>query len=286
MPGLAIYAKLLRRKVRRVGTLLRFRRLTLQGVPILFAISFPKSGTHLLTQVLQGFTRLGPVVNSGLPAIVTYRGVSGAERSSHEILADLHRLQPGDIAYGHLHARREIINCLAQLGFASYFILRDPRDVVVSHVFYVTEKEPHHIHHRYYTEALHTFDDRLKVSILGLPDPAIPFPDIAKRFEPFLAWLDCTPVLTLHYEDLLEDPHKYVGRVLDHAISNGFPCVYNRETAVHILVDNINPQRSPTFRSGKTGEWRKYFNDQHKSLFKQVAGNTLIRLGYEKDHDW
>ena len=37
-------------------------------------------------------------------------------------------------------------------GLAAYFILRDPRDVVVSHVHYITEMEPNHIHHRYYTE--------------------------------------------------------------------------------------------------------------------------------------
>ena len=286
MTDITFIARLLRRGIRRSGTMLRFRRLTLQGVPILFANSFPKSGTHLLTQVLQGFTRLGPVVDSGLPAIVTYQGITGAERTSQAILADLHRLHPGDIAYGHLHAQPEIIDCLTQTGFASYFIMRDPRDVVVSHVFYVTEREPHHIHHRYYTETLHTFEDRLNTSILGLTDPAIPFPDIAQRFEPFMAWLDCAPVLTLHYEDMLKDPDLYVGRVLDHALDKGFPCSHDRETAIRILVDNIDPRRSPTFRSGKTGEWRKYFNDQHKKIFKEVAGNILIKLGYEKDHDW
>ncbi len=37
--------------------MLRWRRLSFTGVPILFANSFPKSGTHLLTQVLQGFPR-------------------------------------------------------------------------------------------------------------------------------------------------------------------------------------------------------------------------------------
>ena len=73
---------------------------------------------------------------------------------------------------------------------AAYFILRDPRDVVVSHVHYVTEMEPNHIHHRYYSQELHTFDERLRASILGIPDPAIPFPDIRQRFLPYLGWLD------------------------------------------------------------------------------------------------
>jgi hypothetical protein len=286
MADLTFYAKLLRRRFRRSATLLRFRRFTLQGVPILFANSFPKSGTHLLTQVLQGFSKIGPAVDSGLPAIVTYQGFLGFERTPQAILSDLHRLLPGDIAYGHLHARPENIACLSQASFATYFILRDPRDVAVSHVFYVTEKEPQHIHHRYYTETLHTFNERLSTSILGVPDPAIPFPDIARRFEPYLAWLDCAAVLTLHYEDMLKDPHLFIGCVLDHALKKGFPCSFERETAISMLEDSINPQHSPTFRSGKSGEWRKYFSDQHKRLFKDVAGDILIRLGYEENHDW
>ncbi len=56
---------------------------------MLFANSFPKSGTHLLTQALQGFPQLGPAVDSGLPAVVTYEGDTGRTRSTEEILADL-----------------------------------------------------------------------------------------------------------------------------------------------------------------------------------------------------
>ena len=87
--------RLLRRFVRRMETTLR--RGTLSQSPIFFANSFPKSGTHLLTQVMAGFARLGPAVNSGLPAVVTFDGFTGRRRSVKEILADLRRFQPGDI---------------------------------------------------------------------------------------------------------------------------------------------------------------------------------------------
>ena len=62
-------------------------------MPVLLANSFPKSGTHLLTQVLQGFPSIGPAVDSGLPAIVTYEGDTGRQRQAVEILADLERLK-------------------------------------------------------------------------------------------------------------------------------------------------------------------------------------------------
>ena len=52
------------------------------------------------------------------------------------------------------------------------------------------------------------------------------------------------------------------------------------------LEASIEPGRSPTFRSGKTGEWVKYFTPEHRRLFKDVSGDLLIALGYEKDTNW
>ena len=59
-----------------------------------------------------------------------------------------------------------------------------------------------------------------------------------------------------------------------------------REQALGILVEAIQPGKSHTFRSGRTDGWRQYFTDAHKKLFKDVAGDLLVRLGYEKDNDW
>lgn len=283
---LLMQARLVRRSLRRLAQALRYRRLSFNGLPVLFANSFPKSGTHLLIQVLQGFTRLGPAVDSGLPAIVTFEGDSGRPRGPQEILADLRRLLPGDIAFGHLHAWPPVVDFLCQEGYAPYFILRDPRDVVVSHVYYVTEMEPNHIHHRYYAEELRTFEERLRVSILGRPHEVIPFPDIRARFEPYLGWLERPEVLTLRYEDFILHREETLDRVLGHAIRRGFIMTMEKEQAIQILAGSIDPRRSPTFRSGKTGGWRAHFTEETKCLFKEVTGDLLIRLGYEQNHDW
>jgi sulfotransferase 6B1 len=284
--NLRFRAKLARRWLRRMRQSTRYGRLSLRDAPVLFANSFPKSGTHLLTQVLQGFPRFTPTVDSGLPAIITFQGDTGRPRSGGEIIHDLQRLLPGDIAYGHLHALPEVVEYLSRQGMAAYFILRDPRDVVVSHVHYVTEMEPNHAHHRYYTQDLHTFDERLRTSILGIPDPAVPFPDICQRFLPYLGWLDRPEVLTLRYEDFLADRRAALGPVYDHAVQRGLPAHSNREEAVRMLESSIDPQRSPTFRSGKAGGWRTQFNSENRQLFKDIAGDLLIQLGYERDHDW
>ncbi len=264
----------------------RWRRLTLRGVPVLFANSFPKSGTHLLTQVLQGFPNIGPAVDSGLPAVVTFEGDTGRGRPEAEILADLRRLLPGDTGYGHVHALPGPLDLLCRDGYVAYFILRDPRDVVVSHVHYITEMEPDHIHHHHYAVELLTFDERLRTSILGLPHPNIPFPDIRLRFEPYLGWLDYPQVLTLRFEDFILDRAQALERVLFHAEQRGFPLLVERQHALGLLEASINPQRSPTFRSGKVGGWKDKFSDENKKLFKDTTGDLLIRLGYEPHNDW
>lgn len=279
-------ARLARRAGRRLSQALRYRQFSFEGVPVLFANSFPKSGTHLLTQILDGFTQIGPAVNSGLPAVVTFDGFSGRQRRVSEILGDLERLLPGDIAYGHVHAFPEILAYINQARFAFYFILRDPRDVVVSHVHYVTEMETNHIHHAYYKNELSSFDERLSASIRGRPELEIDFPNIRQRFEPFMGWLEQPNVLTLRYEDFLIGREAALGQVLDFAIQCRFPLKVEREVALKRLENSIDPHRSPTFRSGKSGGWKAQFTEAHKQLFKDISGDLLIRLGYETTNDW
>jgi hypothetical protein len=269
--------------MRRMNLNLKYGRV---DSPVLFANSFPKSGTHLLTQVLAGFAHFGPFSATGLNAITMFDGSTGAPRSIGQILTALNRLKPGDIGYGHLHARSEVIAALCREGVVPYFILRDPRDVVVSHVFYLTEIEPNHTHHRYYIEELSSFEERLNISILGRPELEHPFPDIYGRFEPYMGWLNQSQMLTLRFEDFILNRRATLKRVVEHAITNGFSFRGNLETTVEVLEKMINPENSPTFRSGKIGSWRQHFTSKHKELFKQVSGDLLIRLGYEQDMDW
>jgi hypothetical protein len=53
-----------------------------------------------------------------------------------------------------------------------------------------------------------------------------------------------------------------------------------------ILIDAIQPKKSHTFRSGRTGGWVNHFSEEHKKLFKEITGDLLVRLGYEENNDW
>ena len=252
--------------------------------PILLGISFPKSGTHLLDQILLGFANVAPYAKRVHSFYAEYEGESGKKRDPRQALNWLDSLHPRDVASAHLFARPETITRVCSPNFAPYFIFRDPRDVVVSHVFYVTDMEARHVHHEYY-QSLPDFNARLNVSILGRPDANIEFSNIADRFAPYLGWLDQKEVLTIHFEDLIHDRAATLTRIMDHLLSR-VTLPAPRQLILDSLETSINPKKSPTFRSGKTGEWKKYFTDEHKELFKKVGGDLLIKLGYEKNSEW
>jgi hypothetical protein len=253
-------------------------------LPVLLGISFPKSGTHLLDQILLGFSNVAPYSKRIHSFYAEYEGESGRKRSPEQALAWLDSLHPCDIASAHLFARPEAVKRVCSPKFIPYFIFRDPRDVVVSHVFYVTDMEARHVHHEYY-QSLPDFNARLNVSILGRADTNIEFPNIAERFAPYLGWLEHDEVLSIHFEDLINDRAAALTRIMNHVLARvSLPAP--RQLILDSLEASINPKRSPTFRSGKTGEWKKYFTREHKNIFKEVAGDLLVKLGYENSNDW
>ena len=252
--------------------------------PTLLGISFPKSGTHLLDQILLGFSNVAPFSKRVHSFYAEYEGESGRKRSPEQALTWLDSLGAFDIASAHLFARPDAVRRVCSPKFVPYFIFRDPRDVVVSHVFYVTDMEARHVHHAYY-QALPDFNARLNVSILGRPDTEVEFSNIADRFAPYLGWLDQPDVLVIHFEDLILERASALARIMDHFLTRA-PLPAARQLILNSLEISINPKKSPTFRSGKTGEWKKYFTDEHKKIFKGTAGDLLVKLGYEKNNDW
>ena len=74
--------------------------------------------------------------------------------------------------------------------------------------------------------------------------------------------------------------------MLDQVERTGYRIPVQRPRALEILKESIQPSRSRTFRSGTAGAWREHFSPEHKRLFLDVAGDLLIRLGYEKNNEW
>lgn len=244
----------------------------------------PKSGSHLIIQVLQGLIKLGPFVNPGFPPV--NRAEDNSKLPDDQVLANLKRMQPGDIAYGYIKAREPFTSLLAEAGRATVFVYRDPRDMIVSHVFYATQMHPGHGMHSYYTQTLHTMEERIEAAIRGVEEQGAELSPIRKKYEGYMGWLEQPEVLCLRFEDLILEQSATFDQLLDYLSRCGFRPEVERSKAIGALQAAIAPQRSGTFRKGKPGNWQEHFTEGNKTFFKEQTGDLLVRLGYEKDDNW
>ena len=264
--------------------ILRWRRFSFREAPPIFGNSKPKSGSHLLLQILNGFTQIMPYKYVDADPIRTITR-DGRRRTADEILADLKRVPHGVIGWGYVDATPENASFLTETGRVNYFIYRDPRDMLVSQVFFATDMHEGHGMHEYYN-SLPDFGERLKVAITGIDKDGLKMVSVKQRYEGVFQWLGQKNVMCIRFEDLINNRDATLKSMLDEVGKTGYKIPSPREEALSVLVDAIQPKKSHTFRSGKTGGWKQYFTDEHKSLFKDVAGDLLVRLGYEKDNDW
>jgi hypothetical protein len=276
--------KRLRWQGRRGIAALRWGPATLASSPVVLGNAMPKSGSHLIIQVLRGLTRLGPFVNTGFPPV--NRAEDNRKLPHEAVLANLRRLRPGDIAYGYVQARSPFVEALTRPGIATVFVYRDPRDMVVSHVFYATQMHPGHGMHRYYTETLQTMEERINAAIQGVEEPGAELSSVCAKYAAYLGWLAQPEVLSLPFEALILDRDHALAQLLDYLAGRGFTPRSGRSQAVEILKAAIAPRKSGTFRKGQPGNWREHFTPDNKRLFKELAGDLLVRLGYEEDDDW
>jgi len=262
----------------------RWKRLSLNGVPPIFGNSKPKSGSHLLLQILNGFTQIMPYKYVEAEPVRTINK-NGGRRSAEDVAADLRHVPNGVIGWGYVEASAENVSVLCQPGRVNYFIYRDPRDMLVSQVFFATDMHEGHGMHDFY-KSLPDFGKRLKVAITGIDREGLKMVSVKQRYEGVFEWLEQPGVMCIRFEDLIRDRDATLVAMLDEVEKTGYEIPTSRERALEILVAAIQPKKSNTFRSGKTGGWKEFFAEEHKELFKEVAGDLLVKLGYEAGNDW
>lgn len=276
--------RILRSPAKTIQASWRWKRLSFNDAPPIFANAKPKSGSHLLLQVMQGLCGIIPYAYVTADPVRTIKA-DGGRRSERQILADLQAIRPGVIGWGYVDASPKNTAFLCQPGRVNYFIYRDPRDMLVSHVFFATDMHTGHGLHAYY-KGLPDFDARLKVAINGIEQAGLFMVNVSQRYTGVFEWLAQPTVMGIRFEDLVDHRESTLGLMLDQIEKTGFHIPTPREQALDILVDAIQPAKSHTFRSGKTGGWKEYFSKENKTLFKEVSGDLLVRLRYEKDNDW
>jgi hypothetical protein len=95
----------------------------------------------------------------------------------------------------------------------------------------------------------------------------------------------------LRFEDLLKQPYETMAGVwrcigvdpsgLEDTVAAEMQSNPDAEWQLYKAGDLV-----VSLEKGKSGSWRDLFSERDKGIFKQVAGETLIAWGYEKDVDW
>lgn len=244
-------------------------RLTDGTAPKVVSNSLPKAGTHLLERALCLHPRL-------------YRS---PRRTVHDrrvpAMGDLTDLVPrmraGEVLITHLSHNPEREAVLRGEDAAGLFLIRDPRDIVISQAHYVVgrDKHPHHETLR----RVEDFQERLRTVITG--DPGEGMPSLRSRLESYQGWLDSS-CLVVRYEDLigssgggssdqqrktLESVFSHIGLELD-------------EGDLDKLADETFSAESPTFRRGRIDQWREQFDDETSETYRLVVGQLADVYGY------
>lgn len=254
-----------------------------RAMPVL-CNSLPKSGTHLLLQILRALP--GTRYFNGFIASVPTRPYR--ERTLSKQVRMINRVAPREVMPAHLFYHPVIEMNLSRKHFIHFFIYRDPRDVIISDMHHVTYRVPYHGLHSLFVDECSSDDERITLAIKGAPTHRkdIEFPDIAARVERYKRWITHPDVLSVRFEELRGDSlPDLVRKIVLHYVTRSNQDV-DVEAAVSASLTAIAPARSPTFRTGETGQWRKIMTDQQRRLVKEIAGSILIELGYEKDWDW
>lgn len=244
---------------------------------MIYANSFPKSGTGLLRQVLKPF---GPDnQHFGM-----YDRVTGQPCKHQAVVNTLKKLNRLDgFVTTHLHWHPDFEEEIFP-DHKMIILIRDPREVVVSHVKYVRAMPDHNLHKLYMSYEEKTC---YWITMRGLPDSPAAFPDLAARFLPYLGWCRGRGdhnVLTLSYAELKAYPSQTCRKIASHIYPVPPPDVEDFNVLVGRMLAGIDPEKSNTYRPGDHKRWQdempeeaqEYFNEHFRWLLNLMNGMMYV----------
>jgi hypothetical protein len=98
----------------------------------------------------------------------------------------------------------------------------------------------------------------------------------------------------VRYEGLLERPAEELERLFEFLGADTSEEIVNRCVEANSFEARSGRERGSEDytlgwrkrRKGIAGDWNNVFTERDKEIFKEEAGELLVELGYEKDHNW
>jgi hypothetical protein len=233
--------------------------------PKVLLVSVPKSGTHMLEGILEKM----PLLRNSC-----WKTINNGPSSFKKI----NRLGNGMFANSHLYYNKELRDLLMKNNIKVIFMIRDPRDIVVSKYKYFTDIEHTHDAHKQLLKAA-SDSERLMLSIKGIDNI---IPGIKQALSGFKEWLHVSDVLTVRFEELVGDRGNGSSELRRQCISNISSFLDLNLTAAEIdkLDSLLINKDSSTRRRGIIGGWKQEFKQDHISFFERELKPLMQEYGY------
>ncbi len=222
-----------------------------------FIFSPPRTGSHLLIDLLQS---------------IWYEEVS----NRGEILLSLRSCAyPSNKVMhgGHIPPTQTIFDLIKTTGFVPVVMTRDPKDMIVSYAHYMqknikTFKEKA-IQSPWSFFVGKTIEESMDLLITGIEGELVSIVEWYRRF--FLlkedTFLQDHGIPIIAYEDLVQDPVRTIESL------SGYLRINPSDQQLSFLSTVVGKEGSFFFRSGKIGEWKVHFTENHTQLFDNVWRN-------------
>lgn len=197
------------------------------------------------------------------------------------------QLNNNNYVLSHLPADPILIDHLVQNNYKVITILRDPRDQLISAIYWVLSGR----------DRDHLFDvpvnEFKQLSLSQQIDELMTGERFGFRVFDILyrrhyGWLDLPAknLLVVRFEDLVGpegggNRKDQINAIMDIAKKIGLPM---SKTSAANIADNLFG-KGPTFRSGQTENWKEMFSADQKQLFDQLYREDLLYLGYPLSSD-
>jgi hypothetical protein len=234
--------------------------------PKILLVSIPKSGTHMLEGILESV----PIMrNSG------WRTITNDAFTPNVI----HKIKHGMFANSHLYHSCDLVRSLADENVKTIFMIRDPRDIVISRYKYICDIDYLHPAHTYFSN-LQSNEDRLTASIQGVENLV---PSIKSVLDDFKGWIYESDVLTVRFEELVGSRGHGSDDMREHKLNEifKFAGLNIDKGRIRHIDEQLRDKDSSTRRRGIVGGWKEEFTDYHTELFENNLQDLMEEYGYK-----
>jgi hypothetical protein len=173
--------------------------------------------------------------------------------------------------------------------YRGFHVIRDPRDVIVSGYF--SHRNSHPIKGKWETGFLQPH--RKWLSEVSEAEGLLKEIEIGYALNGMAKWNFSDPdILELRFESLVSEPQKWFSDIFRHLDLSVKPKTLEKVVEKNSFQKLAKGRKrgeedvKSHYRKGIHGDWKNYFNEEHKAFFKEKWGQLVLDLGYEENPDW